>query len=220
MNQQHPPSPSPADPGSPASSPPHSMPPKKGLSTGALIALVVGIICIGGVVFLGLLIVTLMPALGNARDAARQTVEASHLRMITMCMTAYAIDNNGRWPDDLAPVFHDGYFHGNPADVLISPLGPDGQEAILDPPDPDAPAYRFGDFVFIRLPAGLFMSGTSNDYVVMFSVYTSPRNGQRNVAFRDGNVMALSPDEFERALEKTNEIREGLDLPSVDRQQW
>lgn len=233
MNQQHPPSPSPADPGSPGApgapgapgspggSPPRPTPqPKKGMPTGGLVALIVGIVCIGGAIIFGVLIVALMPALSNARDAARQTVETSNLRMINMTMLTYAIDNNGRWPEDFAPVFQGGYMDGNQTDVFISPLGPHGQEAIFDSPDPHAPAYRFGDFVFIRMPADLFMSSEMNDYVVIFSAYTSPRSGNRNVAFPDGTVMALSSHEFERALEKTNEIRESRDLPPVDLQQW
>ena len=77
---------------------------------------------------IALLVAMLLPALGRAREAARQAVCASNLHQISMLMTMYAGDHNGRmvrhdhtdvdlqWPALLLP-----YLDTVPPDVYLCP---------------------------------------------------------------------------------------------------
>jgi prepilin-type processing-associated H-X9-DG protein len=97
-------------------------PPKKGMSTGLIIGIVVGLIAIVGGLLLCLAIGILLPALGKARGTARELTASSQLRMVATSMVIYAQDNKGSLPtpdmDWQAMLVSNGSI---PSNSLVSP---------------------------------------------------------------------------------------------------
>ena len=92
--------PGPADAGGPPPTPGEGpLPERKGLGTGAVVAIVVGCVLLGILLIGGLAVAVMRPALTRSRQAARQTVCATNLRSVGLAIALYASDHNGLYPD-------------------------------------------------------------------------------------------------------------------------
>ncbi|MEL7239899.1 MAG: prepilin-type N-terminal cleavage/methylation domain-containing protein, partial [Planctomycetota bacterium] len=53
------------------------------------------------IAIIALLIGILLPALGRARDQARTVLSLSNVRQLTVALTTYAVDFNGKFPQNI-----------------------------------------------------------------------------------------------------------------------
>jgi len=130
----------------------------------------------------------LLPALGKARDSARQVKSSTQLRQIDLALANYANDNNGWFP----------------------PAGADWQSLIavpspgvfVSPRDEHATAADS----YIYIPG--FNLGKINNPGDAVIVYENPKyvtHGTISVGYADGHVVQISPDALKswlNAMEK------------------
>ena len=139
-----------------------------------------------------------MPALAQARSQARRTVSMSNIKQITMAMMMYSADHKGRLPENLKEI--DKYLGGSAAQVLRSPVAPEGSEES-----------------YIYIPGLDPEHGRASQTMV---VYEKPEhyNNEGTVAgFLDGHVEFVQKSRFDRllkestALAKANKAKAGPD---------
>ncbi len=82
----------------PTSQVPFAPPPKKGLGTGAIIAIVLGVVALVAIVCGGLLIAIMLPALGKARNMARGLKSTTQITALVQGCHLYASDNKDFLP--------------------------------------------------------------------------------------------------------------------------
>lgn len=77
---------------------PYSPPPKKGLGTGAIIGIVLGVVALVAIVCGGLLVAIMLPALGKARNVARGLKATTQVSALVQGCHMYAADNKDFLP--------------------------------------------------------------------------------------------------------------------------
>jgi prepilin-type N-terminal cleavage/methylation domain-containing protein/prepilin-type processing-associated H-X9-DG protein len=102
-------------------------------SRGRAFTLVELLVVIG---IIAVLVSLLLPALGRARDAAKQTACASNLRQVALAMLVYIGDNRGKFPRAYSNV--DGHYAWHTLLVGLKYVqAPTESAAVVAPPDED-----------------------------------------------------------------------------------
>ncbi|CAG1001811.1 hypothetical protein PHYC_02945 [Phycisphaerales bacterium] len=147
---------------------------KKGLSTGAIVGIVIGGAAAVLLICGGLLVALMLPVLGTARQAARQAVAQSNLRVVSMALTTYAMDNNQWLPEEGANLA-----------ARLAPYGVSSQMFQgIDPP-PVGPMYYYvpqGRIDRVNYPATTIV------------LYENPQSLSKlgwSVVFVDGSVHTI-----------------------------
>lgn len=158
--------------------------PKKGLGTGAIIAIVAGVLVVicacGGVG-------VLLPALSKARDSARMIKSSTQMRAIYMSLVMYA-DANQSW---LPP-------QGSDVPSLLPDVPPTMWQSPSAPPS--GPSYYY-------VPLGrLDKIENPSSKVILYENPDMPRRGMWNVVFADGRIDVLQANEYRQLID-------GITLP-------
>ncbi|HPC96692.1 MAG TPA: DUF3352 domain-containing protein [Sedimentisphaerales bacterium] len=134
----------------------------------------------------------IMPALGRAREKARQVSSMNDLKQMGLALFMYAQEHDGRFSDELEDIRP---YLGSPR-VFESPRKPD---------DFDGPSYIYIAGQTTTMPPGNIL------------VYENPEfcDDTINVLFLDGHVEAMSSEAFGEAVEATYE-RLGRPVPQSD----
>jgi prepilin-type processing-associated H-X9-DG protein len=135
----------------------------------------------------------MMVGLTQARSMARVAVSASNLNVIGKGCVIYAGDHNDTLPPDLAAIVKSGYI---PAKILRN-LASDR----LPPRLVNGELVGESDYVYVR---GL----DSNAPAELVLAYEKPefaRRGRINVLFVDTHVETMSMQDFQKALDRTQE---------------
>ncbi len=141
---------------------------------------------------LALLAGILLPALGAARMAARDTVDMSNLRQIGIAMQYYATSNNDVLPNH--PRDLSSYLSGTTQQVFISPHH--DPNTVLDRGDFDGPAIRYGSYVFLYAGTSLEDIDYHSQTVLAYTAKTSNSQRRRAVLFVDGHAELISEDDL------------------------
>lgn len=164
-------------------------PPKKGLSTGAIIAIVAGGLVLIIVPLLACMIGLLLPAMGQARQAARNAMSMSQMRQISIALQQYAGDNQGNLPEA-----------GADLKLRLAPYGLTAAEFTAPSPPPTGESYYY-------VPLGnlnnLSSPGTA---IILYESPAVPSRSGWNVAYADGSVQAMRDPQYAQLLA-------GLKLP-------
>ncbi|MFG0306993.1 MAG: hypothetical protein ACF8Q5_12355 [Phycisphaerales bacterium JB040] len=139
----------------------------------------------------------LLPALGKARESAKQVKAASQIRGVVQAVIVYGHDHDNAVPPSVQVLIEGGYLT---PDMLASPYG----EA-FDGPD-----------IAVRLDLpGEALFGFESDRIVAIDRSMLLYTGQTNVGFADGHVELLSNWELEDhlAMEINAGAREALQIP-------
>ncbi|MEX2671482.1 MAG: hypothetical protein WD294_05160 [Phycisphaeraceae bacterium] len=141
----------------------------------------------------------LLPAVGNAREEAKEVSSAQNMRGIYIACFAYAADNDGRMPAQL------GILHGyaRPKEFLNPRLG-DG------PPVPQRPAEELADWVsensdYVYLAADAKVDDLAPDEIVLYERLDPELADGINIGFGDGRVQYLPFDEAVPLLDEAGE---------------
>ncbi|HAU38797.1 MAG TPA: hypothetical protein DCX07_13905, partial [Phycisphaerales bacterium] len=137
-----------------------------------------------------------LPALGRARQTAKQTVSASNLRSLSVGMMMYAADNGDRLPPDLDAMVKP--YLGSHTKLLVSPLSGRPEPRMVD-------GKIVGEIDYVFVCPGIKMSEVKSPAEILM-LYERPENyggAGTNAAFLDGHVEHLSREEFFKVLEKT-----------------
>jgi len=135
----------------------------------------------------------LMPALGRARELAKRVQCQSNLSAVGRSVGMYANEYKGEMPPTLETLFDtEG----------LSPL------SLLCPSSGDVS----GDNSYIYRGEDLPVNAPG-EMIVAYDKYENHLGECRNVLFYDSSVRRLEEFEFERAIERDNEIRRDLGLP-------
>ena len=158
-----------------------------------------------------ILSIAMIPAFMSARTAAYQAQEIANVQQILVGMVAYAVDNDGAFPEDV----NEAMIYMSSADVFVSPFNTSGMLTIAAPGFALAdaePLYHFGDYWFVRG----YTIESNHDAVLVFSrVWENGPDG-RSVGFVDGSVRFLTHDEFAHLIEQQNASRAAMHLPPID----
>jgi len=163
-------------------------PPRQGLGPGAIIAIVLGGVLLVTLVCGGGLVAIMLPALGAARDSARQTRSMAHLKMVHAGLMSYAAENNGLLPEGDASL-PDRLSAYTPAEAFVSPN-----------PPPAGPSYFY-------VPVGDISKLPDPGATVL--IYESPdikSRGGWNVLYADGSVRSIVGPSYRMLID-------GLRLP-------
>ena len=136
-----------------------------------------------------------MPALGQARQAARQTSSASNLRQIGIACIMYADDHEGNFPAELKDKEVLKYLGDSASKVLESPR---------KPKDFDGPSYIYITGQSAASPPDSIIAYENPEFCV----------DKINVLFNDCHVEAMEPAKFKKALEETYK-RLGREMPEI-----
>ncbi|OPZ20767.1 MAG: hypothetical protein BWZ10_00613 [candidate division BRC1 bacterium ADurb.BinA364] len=137
-----------------------------------------------------------LPALGRARQTAKQTVSASNLHSLSVGMIMYAADNGGRLPPDLDAVVKP--YLGSNTKLLVSPLSGRPEPRLVD-------GKIVGEIDYVFVCPGIKMIEVENpaEFLMLYEHLENYDDAGTNAAFVDGHVAHLSREEFFKALEKT-----------------
>ncbi len=137
-----------------------------------------------------------LPALGRARQTAKQTVSASNLHSLSVGMIMYAADHEGKTPPNI-DVLIEPYFGSN-TKLLVSPLSGRPAPRLVD-------GKIVGEIDYVFVCPGIQMSEVENpaEFLMLYERRENYDGAGTNAAFLDGHVEHLSREEFFKALEKT-----------------
>lgn len=159
-------------------------PAKKGLSTGAIVGIIIGAVVLLMVPCLALLAGVMLPALGKARQSARMIKSSAQLRGIGQGLMLYAMNNQDSIPEA-------------GADLSVR------LREFVDPTMFDAPEATSGMISYYYVPIGkMNMTGTSTTGPAVI-LYENPNLAGRrmfNVAYADGSVQVYGVQEFEQII--------------------
>ena len=140
-------------------------------------------------------VAVLLPALGSAREAAREVQTTAQVRQIAIANVAYTVDNDGIHADDIAALEE---YIGD-AETLISPRSlraDDIPENFAN--QPDAQRARFlrtnSSFVLVPLGDGAKIQRPSQT-VMLFERPDDTEDFEIAVAMADGSAMRLPQNE-------------------------
>lgn len=144
----------------------------------------------------------LMPALGRARESAKQLKSASQVRGVLVGATVYAQNNGDRFPENVEELIDEGMIS---SEMLESPFGPAWDDN--------------GDIV---LMAGIEMDFRFDRIVAMDRAMYINGHDIVNVGFADGHVETMDRWELANALEEPqNEgVREAFGLDDDGPGDW
>lgn len=171
--------------------PPHNYdapPPKKGLGAGAIIGIVLGGVLLLCVPLILCMIGILMPALGKARQSARQIMSSTQMRQVVMALQMYANENLGMYPEAGADLATRLAPYGITPAVLTSPNAP-----------PVGPSYYY-------VPLGDSSKITSPHSMIILYENPAIPSRQWNLARADGWVELIPGDQYRQLVD-------GIKLP-------
>ena len=186
----------------PVSMEPQPQPQETGLSTGAIVAIVLGVLAVVLIPIMCLLLAFLLPALGRAREVANRAVCGANLRGICQSMLTYAVVNNDQFPPSFGPLVLDG---------SISP------KSVICPRSPDATtvpanmsiqqlaqwADEHSTYIYVYPNKGANADGET---IILYEPLSNHNNEGINIAYGDGHIS------FARRSEAESELRkQGLD---------
>ncbi|MBI1336865.1 MAG: hypothetical protein GC164_07875 [Phycisphaera sp.] len=140
----------------------------------------------------------LLPAMGAARQAARQTVAANNARQIIMGVILYATDFEDKLPESLSRIVEGGYITIDP---FTTPA--DGNKIpqdVRNAPLPEQAKWVEAHGSFVMVPGYKTMNDLKGDTVLIFEKYAQ-RKRTIAVGFGDGHVEQLEKDEARRVIE-------------------
>ena len=153
-------------------------PTKKGMSGGTIAAIIGGVVLVI-VIVCGGLVAVMLPALGKAREAAKQVVSSSQMRMISMSLQQYAFDNADQLPEAGADLPSRLAKYGASANMFTSPNAPSAGPSYIY-----VPQGKVGD---IKNPS---------QTIVLYENPAIPSTMGWNVAYADGLVILISPERY------------------------
>lgn len=162
---------------------------KKGLSTGALIGVIVGILVLVGVIGVGVMAALLLPALTKAKAKAYSTKCSNNLRQIGLGAIQYA-DDKRFYPHDPANPTGPGAIA-----LMMAANYLDDPETFVCPHAPQTP-QGYDGFVLPKLS-----SNTPSTHPIAWDAAPHP-DGTRNVLFADCTVQLVQEAEFPAILEQ------------------
>lgn len=169
------------------------------------------------VMFCGLLVVILMPAVHPHRISAKPGVEAANLKAVCTAVLFYADDNGFHTPEKLGAVLP--YTNGYHRRLFLSP---DSPTKPLPVPDPKAPWQSYAmdledhcDYWYV-VPNVQTDKITAKDKFIMLYAKRNISSGLRNVVFADGHVERLRIEELQKAIDTFNLERQKLGLPEIE----
>lgn len=154
-------------------------PTKKGMSGGAIAAIIGGAVLLI-VVLCGGFVALMLPALGKAREAAQQAMSSAQMKMISMSLQQYALDNADQLPEAGADLPSRLAKYGASANMFTSPSAPAGGPSYIY-----VPQGKLGD---IKNPS---------QTVVLYENPAIPSTMGWNVAYADGSVILISPERYQ-----------------------
>jgi len=157
----------------------------KGLAIAALIV-AAGTMALGSIASIGVL----LPALGKARQSARQLKSATQVRAIDTALMMYAMDNKGWYPEPGA-----NWQSRLPLDPVLF-VSPRAESAAATDSYIYVPGYKETDF---KNPARTVLVYENPKYV--------PR-GPIAVGFADGHIDLVRVDELKGLLDASDKPRE------------
>lgn len=165
--------------------------PKKGMGTGAIVAIIIGAVALVAIVCGGVLVAIMLPAMGKAREAARSIMASTNVRQLVMQVHTYAAENK----DYLPP--QEGWtaaldLYGPTAAFTDSPqIEGTGNEMVYSPPAPVAPATQ-ARLDRVQFPA---------QWIIIREDETKlPPKKMVAVGYLDGSVRLISQAELAAAL--------------------
>ncbi len=163
----------------------------KGMAMAGTILGGLSIVLIPIIPILALLIGILLPAMGSARQAARNAVDASQLRQVAVVYMSYAQDHNNilpAHPRDTTGVY------GLANAMVISPHHDPLTQ--VDRGDGDGTAVRYGSYVFINQGAELDAVAHPSSTIIAYTAIASDQQNVRVVLFMDGHVEMMDEQSF------------------------
>lgn len=197
---------------------------KSGGGAWKIIVIVLVLVGLLGIAICGGLVAILLPAIGSARQQARQMQSLSQMRQMTIGMISYAADWDGALPRHVGQA--SPYF-GGPATLFVRPVN----KGVVTPPSwvdmgGSESVYRYGDYFFAHayeqsattdeLEYLRIDSLPSADMIVIFGAKLDPSEDGRPVAFADGSAMRMDDATFEARVQQENAERAKADLPPID----
>jgi prepilin-type processing-associated H-X9-DG protein len=174
----------------------------------AIVGIVLGVL---GLLLMVLAIILLIPALQQAKLAARSITDMAFLQQIRLGMTVYANDNNDLLPAHVGELIVAGHV---PVEVFHNPLDPQSQPPVYTPGTaPPQEPYRFGSYVFIPITGTTSNVASPSTTIIAYTAKVDPQQTSRNVLFVDGHVEGMDEQAF-RALVGPNVDVDALDGPS------
>lgn len=170
---------------------------KKGMSPLVIVLVILGGVGLLGCLVIALLIAILLPALGAARQTARQVMDQTNLRQIGIGMAVYASDNDDAMPPHPALIYD---YIGDPA-IFDSPIN--ANTAMIDTAVPDIlnePSYRLGDYVFITIDEPWDKIVDPGNTVYAYTAKVSDEQTTRSVLFVDGHAETLDDASLQQRL--------------------
>ncbi len=177
--------------------------PKKGMSTGAILAIVFGVLAMLAVPFICLLLGILLPALGKAREIANRAVCSANMNGIYKSMYTYSVTNDDQFPPNLGILIMDGSISVNTvlcpsAGVNISAMPGDMTlQEMARWADANTP------YIYVYPNEG---SNASSDAIIMYEPLENHAGDGMNILWGDGHVSFETDDQAFRILRK-----QGLD---------
>lgn len=180
----------------PMSPPPPQPPQKKGISTGAIIAIIAGVLVVLAIPVIVLLVAILLPALSHARDAAQQVACANNMRVIGIALESYTLESRGVLPPSLE-LLVEGQFI-TPGGLVCPTLDADADEVMHLPLKEQAAwAARHGNYIYVPVDR----RGMYDPEAIL--LYDPPGNHRKgiNILFGDRHTEFVSTA---RAMELLN----------------
>lgn len=157
----------------------------RGMAIGGIIAGVLSLLA--GILAIGVL----LPALGQARNAARDMMAQVQLRSIGQALQIYANENKGWYPESTSDWSARLSQHGVSSEFLRSPKAPEGAT---------------DSFIYI---AGLQSTGSPQRILAYENPKYVRENGKVSVLYLDGRVEQMNAADLTRLLESAGRLPAG-----------
>lgn len=149
------------------------------------------------VAVVGAIILSLTPWIKATREKGRGHMCANNLRSIVVSLHAYAIDNNGKFPDDLSSLYPK---YINDVKVFICPSDVDASDIAHDGSDIDlTTSYLYSRGWTEKDPLGTILACDKND---IFGKDTNHDGEGGNVAYLSGEVRWIETDDWINPADK------------------
>ena len=160
--------------------------------------------------FMALMVGILLPALGAARNSARDSVDWSSLRQVGLAMHGYAADHDDilpTHPRELTPYLVNLV---QPQSACISAHHDPGTP--LDRGDSTGPAVRYGSYVFLLMGTSTDSIQYPSQTVLAYRASGSNSQRQRAVLFADGHCQLMLDQDLRDMLPPEVDV-DALDGP-------
>jgi hypothetical protein len=153
----------------------------------------------GGVAGVALMTGILLPALGKARESAKQVKSAAQLRGISMAIMTYAADNADKLPASMDELIQKEFIT---ADLLDSPVGP---------------AADGGDDYWLNLSVKKLADVKNpTDKILGYDRAMYAKGDMVAVVFFDGHVQQVAVWQFQQLIQEEPNAGTDFDLPFAD----